>query len=185
MTKKFALLIVDMINDFDFPKGRQLAAHTKHIVPSILTLKKHCQSNDIPIIYINDHYKLWKADIELIIDHAHNDISAPIIQQMKPDHSDYFLIKPKHSAFYGTGLNTLLHELDTNTVIITGLAGNICVFFTANDAYMREFDVFVPKDTIASELPKFNEYALEMMETVLGADTRPARELIDMWKEQS
>ncbi len=185
MKKKFALIIVDMINDFNFPKGRQLAEFTYNIVPSILTLKKYCQSNNIPVVYVNDHYKLWKADIGLIIDHTQNDLSAPIIQQIKPDHSDYFLIKPKHSAFYQTALNTLLQELDTKAVIVTGVAGNICVFFTANDAYMREFNVYVPKDAIASERPEFNEYALKMMETVLGADIRSVRELINVLKQQS
>lgn len=185
MKKKFALIIVDMINDFNFPKGRELVEFTHTIVPSILALKKYCQSNDIPVVYVNDHYQLWKADLGLIIAHTQNDLSAPIIQQMKPDRSDYFLIKPKHSAFYGTALNTLLQELDTKAVIVTGVAGNICVFFTANDAYMREFNVYVPKDAIASERPEFNNYALEMMETVLGADTRSAHDLINRIKQQS
>ncbi|OMP66775.1 isochorismatase family cysteine hydrolase [Domibacillus epiphyticus] len=184
MTKKFALLIIDMINDFNFPNGEKLAAQTKKIVPSILALKTYCRSNDIPVIYVNDHYNLWKADIELLIDHVQNDISAPIIQQMKPERDDYFLIKPKHSGFYGTALNTLLHEFNTDAVIVTGVAGNICVFFTANDAYMREFDVYVPSDGTASESPNFNEYALNMMETVLKADVRPASQLISLLKEQ-
>lgn len=185
MKNKFALIIVDMINNFAFPKGKQLAELTHNIVPPILTLKKYCQSNNIPVIYVNDHYKLWKADIGLLIDYAQNDLSAPIIQQMKPDRSDFFLIKPKHSAFYETALHTLLQELDTKAVIVTGVAGNICVFFTANDAYMREFDVYVPQDAIASERPEFNEYALQMMQTVLGADIRPIPELINAIKQQA
>ncbi|MET1030491.1 isochorismatase family cysteine hydrolase [Domibacillus tundrae] len=180
MTKKCALLIIDMINDFQFPNGEKLAEFTKEIVSPILQLKEHFYEKEWPVIYVNDHYQLWKADIALITDHATNDVSAPIIQEMKPGHKDYFLIKPKHSAFYGTALHTLLHELDVTSVVNTGVAGNICVFFTANDAYMREFDIYIPKNAIASEEEKFNEYALEMMETVLKADVRPSDEFIQL-----
>lgn len=180
MTKKSALLIIDMLNDFDFPNGETLASYTKDIVPSIKKLKKHFRAKDWPVIYINDHYRLWKADIALLVDHTMNDISAPIIQEIKPEEEDYFLIKPKHSAFYATSLATLLDELEVDSVVITGVAGNICVFFTANDAYMREFSVCVPKDAIASEQEKFNEYALEMMKNVLKAEVRPVAELIDL-----
>lgn len=179
MSKKHALLIVDMINDFQFPKGQQLANYAKNIIPPIHQLKELCHERHWPVIYINDHYGLWKADIQLIKDHASNSTSASIIKEIEPGEADYFLIKAKHSAFYGTSLQTLLRELDVESVIVTGLAGNICVFFTANDAYMREFDVVVPSDAIASEEKTYNEYALDMMKTVLQADTRSAAEWID------
>lgn len=117
--------------------------------------------------------------------HAVNDRSEPIIQQIKPEPDDYFLIKPKHSGFYGTALNTLLRQLDVDSVIITGVAGNICVFFTANDAYMREYSIFVPRDAIASETEKDNHYALEMMQTVLSADTRKVDEFIDEYGQNT
>ncbi|WP_046176589.1 isochorismatase family cysteine hydrolase [Domibacillus indicus] len=180
MTKKCALLIVDMINDFQFPKGKELAEFTRETIEPILTLKEHFHNKQWPVIYINDHYGLWKADIDLITDYASNEVSDPIIQEIKPGDEDYFLIKPKHSAFYGTALNTLLEELDVESVVVTGVAGNICVFFTANDAYMREFGVYIPKDALASEEAKFNEYALGMMENVLNADIRPAKDLIEL-----
>lgn len=180
MTKKCALLIIDMMNDFNFPNGETLASFTKEIVSPIKKLKKHFRSKGWPVIYINDHYQLWKADIELILNHTMNNVSAPIIQELKPEDEDYFLIKPKHSAFYATSLHTLLNELKVDSVVVTGVAGNICVFFTANDAYMREFTIYVPKDTIASEEKKSNDFALCMMEKVLTADVRPASELIDL-----
>ncbi|MFK2827219.1 isochorismatase family cysteine hydrolase [Bacillus sp. B190/17] len=181
VNRRYALLMIDLINDFNFPKGELLAKHTLNICPSLLKLKKFCREQQIPIIYINDHYSLWKADLYTIIDHAANERSAPIIQQMKPDSDDYFLIKPKHSGFYGTALNTLLHELGVDSVIITGIAGNICVFFTANDAYMREFHIYVPQDGIASETEKDNHYALEMMRTILRADTMKIEQFMKNW----
>ncbi|WP_245797990.1 isochorismatase family protein [Domibacillus mangrovi] len=88
----------------------------------------------MPFVYVND--QLRKADLGLIIDHTQSDLSAPIIQQMKPNRSDYFLIKPKHSTFYGDNLNKLLQEFNTKAVIVKSGGGNICVLFMANDAYM-------------------------------------------------
>lgn len=180
MKTKCALLIIDMLNDFKFPNGETLAAATKNIVSPILKIKEHFRSKDWPVIYINDHYQLWKADINLLVDHITNEVSAPIIKEIKPEDEDYFLIKPKHSAFYATSLSTLLSELDVDSVVVTGVAGNICVLFTANDAYMREFNIYVPKDAIASEQEKFNNYALSMMENVLKAEIRPSAELIEL-----
>ncbi|KKB33331.1 isochorismatase family cysteine hydrolase [Bacillus thermotolerans] len=179
---KYALLIIDLINDFDFQMGEPLAENTLDICPSVVKLKQFCKQQDIPVIYVNDHYGIWKADLDAILDYASNDRSEPIIQQIKPESDDYFLIKPKHSAFYGTALNTLLHEVGADSVIVTGVAGNICVFFTANDAYMREYNICVPKDAIASETEKDNHYALEMMKTVLNADTRKVDQFIEEYK---
>lgn len=172
-----ALLIIDMINNFDFDMGHVLAEKTEHMTNKILSLKQHAFKKNWPIIYINDHYGLWKADIQAVIQTCKNERSAPILEQMAPSNDDYFLIKPKHSAFYGTGLETLLNELGIQDLILTGIAGNICVLFTANDAYMREYNMIVPKDCIASNDERDNEYALTMMENVLLANITTAKEI--------
>ena len=164
-----ALLIIDMINNFDFPHGSILAKKAQQIAGQIKCLKTEFNTSKLPVIFINDHYNLWRADLTKIIEHCRNDRSQPIFDQLLPDDDDYFLIKPKHSAFYGTALNTLLHQLKIDTLILTGVAGNICVLFTANDAYMREYDLLVPKDCIASVDEKDNQYAVMMMENVLKA----------------
>lgn len=101
----------------------------------------------------------------------------PLVELLQPDEDDYFVLMPKHSAFFSTTLDTLLVYLQAKTLILTGLAGNICVLFTANDAYMRDFNVVVPRDCIASNTREDNEHALEIMEKVLKADTRPSEEI--------
>jgi nicotinamidase-related amidase len=93
-----------------------------------------------------------------------------ILQEIKPDEDDYFLIKPKHSAFYETALNTLLQQLHVNTLVLTGIAGNICVLFTASDAYMRDYQLIIPRDCMASVDDRDQSYALTMMENVLKAE---------------
>ncbi|WP_409252444.1 isochorismatase family cysteine hydrolase [Bacillus sp. SCS-153A] len=170
LNSKTALLIIDILNPFTFEHGKTLAEHTLKIVEPLKALRSICHKKQIPVIYINDHYTLWQADLEKIYEKCLNDISLPVIEPLKPGEDDYFLIKPKHSAFYGTALNTLLHTLKVDTLILSGIAGNICVLFTANDAYMREFNLVIPEDCIASVSDNDNRYAIEMMKNVLKAD---------------
>jgi len=177
---KPALLIIDMINDFNFTHGEILSQKASTIMDSILELKDYFNKNNWPIIYINDHYKLWKADLERIIQFCSNESSHRIIERIAPREEDYFLIKPKHSAFYGTALESLLQELKVNSLVLTGIAGNICVLFTANDAYMREYSLFVPKDCIASNNDEDNAYALTMMKEVLKAKIETSKIIFNL-----
>ncbi len=168
-----AVLIVDMINDFQFSHGEALLAQTKKMLPNIIQLKQYAKDHHFPIIYVNDHYNLWRADLQRIYKKCLNDQNQDLLDQIVPHETDYFLIKPKHSAFHQTALQALLYELGIKHLIITGIAGNICVLFTANDAYMREYTLSVPKDGIASNDDQDNTYSLRMMQNVLKADVTP------------
>ena len=99
------------------------------------------------------------------------------MELLRPEEDDYFVLKPKHSGFFSTTLDILLDYLEVKVVILTGIAANICVLFTANDAYMRDFDVAVPRDCVASNTEEENGYALEQMAKVLKADIRPSTDL--------
>ncbi|MBV7509610.1 cysteine hydrolase [Bacillus sp. sid0103] len=169
-----ALIIIDRINNFNFSHGPILTKKAYRIAGPIKNLKNQFNKNHLPVFFINDHYRLWQADLQKIIDLCRNEYSQPIFDQLLPGKKDLFLIKPKHSAFFGTVLNTLLHQLKVNTLILTGIAGNICVLFTANDAYMREYELFVPNDCIASADDGDNQYALTMMANVLKAKIDPS-----------
>ncbi|MEH7073234.1 isochorismatase family cysteine hydrolase [Neobacillus drentensis] len=173
-----ALIIIDMINNFDFSHGPILARKAFRIAESIKNIKNQFNKNNLPVIFINDHYNLWQADLDKIINVCQNQYSEPVFAKLLPEDQDLFLIKPKHSAFFGTALNTLLHQLKVNTLILTGIAGNICVLFTANDAYMREYELFVPSDCIASADDHDNQYALTMMQNVLKARINPSTDEI-------
>jgi nicotinamidase-related amidase len=176
---KQALLIIDMINDFQFDYGPVLAKRAGDISHKISSLKKKMKTIGCPIIYVNDHYELWQADFKKIADKCQNSLSENIIHTIYPEDDEYFLIKPKHSAFYGTALNTLLYNLKIKELIITGLAGNICVLFTANDAYMRGYDIIVPSDCIASNTEEDNMYAIKMMEKTLKATITNSEKIIN------
>ncbi|CAG9610746.1 cysteine hydrolase family protein [Pseudoneobacillus rhizosphaerae] len=165
-----ALLIIDVINNFEFEHGKILAKKTLHIVNPLKQLKKYFKKQQLPIIYVNDHYNLWQANLDRIVKSCLNPLSEMILQEIKPDEDDYFLIKPMHSAFYETALNTLLQQLHVNTLVLTGIAGNICVLFTANDAYMRDYQLIIPRDCMASVDDRDQSYALTMMKNVLKAE---------------
>lgn len=168
-----AVLFVDLINDFNFVGGEKLLSNTMEILPNLIKLKSFAKENDLPVIYVNDHYGLWQADFNKIIEHCTNENSKELIESMKPDDSDYFLIKPQHSAFFQTPLQSLLTDLNRNTLIIAGIAGDICILFTAKDAYMYQMDLYIPKNCMASEEKENNDYALYLMRSVMKADIDP------------
>ena len=60
---------------------------------------------------------------------------------------------------------------------MTGVASDICILFTANDAYMRDYNLFVPQDCVAASDEKTNEATLRYIESVLKADTRASTEI--------
>jgi nicotinamidase-related amidase len=176
---KFALLLIDVINDFDFPESDQLLKHARPMARTLLRLKRRAQKAGVPVIYVNDNFGRWKSDFRRTVDYcARHGRGRDIIELLRPEESDYFVLKPKHSGFFSTTLETLLRYLGTHTLVLTGIAGNFCVLFTANDAYMRDFDLFVPSDCTASNTKRENDSALELMRKFLKADTRSSSKIV-------
>jgi nicotinamidase-related amidase len=178
-TADVALLLIDVINDLDFEEGEKLLEYALPMAQKIATLKRRAREAGIPTIYVNDNFGKWQSDFNKLLEHCLEEgvCGRPLAELLRPEEDDYFVLKPKHSGFYSTTLDTLLDYLQAKTLILTGIAGNICVLFTANDAYMRDFHLSVPADCIASNTPEENEHALELMEKVLKADIRPSTEL--------
>src|SRR6266513_1831031 len=175
----FALLLVDVINDFDFPEAVQLLKYARPIARKLLRLKRRVQKVGVPVIYVNDNFGRWKSDFRRTVDHcARHGRGRDVVKLLQPGKSDYFVLKPKHSAFFSTTLDTLLRYLETQALILTGIAGNFCVLFTANDAYMRDFKLFVPSDCTVSNTKKKNDSALALMRKFLKADTRSSSGIV-------
>ncbi|HEX8090866.1 MAG TPA: isochorismatase family cysteine hydrolase [Blastocatellia bacterium] len=174
-----ALLLIDVINDFEFEGGEALFEHALPMARRIAELKKRARRAGIPSIYINDNFGKWQSDFQKLISHClkAGTRGRPVAELLKPDEDDYFVLKPKHSGFFSTTLDTLLNYLKVRTLIITGVAGDICVLFTASDAFMRDFHLIVPGDCVASNDPQQNRAALQQMKRVLKADISPSTEL--------
>ena len=173
------LLLIDVINDLEFPEGEQFLRHALPMARSILALKKRAKACGIPTIYVNDNFGRWQSNFRAQVEHCLEDgvIGRPLAEWLAPDEDDYFVLKPKHSGFFSTTLDILLEYLRAETLILTGIAANICVLFTANDAYMRDFGLIVPGDCVASNTEEENRHALQQMKVVLKADTQSASEL--------
>jgi nicotinamidase-related amidase len=175
----FALLLIDVINDFDFPEADQLLKYARPMARNLLRLKQRAQKAGVPVIYVNDNFGRWKSDFRRTVDHcALHGRGSDVVKLLQPEESDYFVLKPKHSGFFSTTLETLLRYLETQTLILTGIAGNFCVLFTANDAYMRDFSLFVPSDCTVSNTKKENNSALRLMKKFLKVDTRSSSRIV-------
>jgi len=164
-----ALLMIDVINDLAFEGSQPLIAEAEAMAPKLALLKRRADRAGVPVIYINDNFGQWRSDFRRTVAHctARSSPGRRVSQRLKPTARDYFVLKPKHSGFFDTTLDTLLKALRIRRVILTGIAGNICVLFTANDAYMRELKIFAPADCIVSNTAPDNDYALRQIDTVL------------------
>jgi nicotinamidase-related amidase len=178
-TSNVALLLIDVINDLDFTGGEELLRHALPMAEKLAELKRRAKRSGVPVIYVNDNFGKWQSDFNKILEHCLEDDARgkPVAELLRPEEDDYFVLKPKHSGFYSTTLDLLLDYLEAKTLVLTGLTGDICVLFTAHDAYMRDFNLVIPADCVASNDPRENEYTLRKMERLLDADTRPSTEV--------
>ena len=174
-----ALVLIDVINDFDFPEGEELLRLALPVGANIARLKQRAKASGIPSIYVNDNFGRWRSDFKKLVDHCRREDGRgkEFVELLLPDDDDYFVLKPKHSGFYSTTLSLLLTHLTAANLILTGIAGNNCVLFTANDAYMRDFKLFIPADCVVSNTEEENQHALKQMETVLKANITNSTEL--------
>ena len=175
-----ALLLIDVINDLEFSSGEALLKHALPVAEKLAALKRRAKAANVPVIYVNDNFGKWQSDFKSVLRHClEEDVRGkPVAELLKPEEEDdYFVLKPKHSGFFSTTLDTLLDYLQVKILVLTGLTGDICVLFTANDAYMRDFHLVIPSDCVASADADENQHALEHMQRVLKADTRPSAEI--------
>ena len=174
-----ALLLIDVINDLEFNGGAKLLTQALPMAAALSKLKARAKTARIPAIYANDNFGRWRSDFPRLVRYCFGQeiCGKPIVAQLAPDPDDYFVLKPKHSAFYQTNLDILLNYLGVNTLILTGMAADICVLFTANDAYMRDLHLIVPPDCVASEQAEQSRLVLKLMQRVLKAEITPSHKI--------
>ncbi|CAF0785991.1 unnamed protein product [Didymodactylos carnosus] len=181
------LLLIDVINDMDFEGNEELLKRIEDVGKKIRELKRAAKAAGIPAVYVNDNFNRWRSNFHSLLEHCLNDnVPGKILAELlKPEKEDYFVLKPKHSGFYCTPLEILLDHFHAKNVILTGFAGNICVLFTANDAYMRGYNITIPSDCVDSNTTEENEASLNQMKKLCKADVRKSSEIIkDMIKQE-
>ena len=160
---RVVLLLVDVINHFEFPDGKDVLHRALAIAPPLARLKKRAREAGVPTIYVNDNFGQWRSDAKKLLQYCQRP-EAPglqFVEQLQPDEDDYFVLKPMHSAFYQTPLDLLLRELGASSIILSGLATNSCILCTAHDANMRHLKVIVPRDCCAARTAREHSHALE------------------------
>jgi nicotinamidase-related amidase len=172
-----ALLIVDVINDLDFPEAKQLLRFVPKMSRKLRKLKERAKEAGVPVIYVNDNFGRWRSDVRRLVEHCRRGRARQLVDALCPEEDDYFVLKPKHSGFFSSTLETLLRYLGVRRLVITGIAGNFCVLFTANDAYMRDYELLVPADCTISNTMRENKEALSLMKRYLKADTNVSTHL--------
>lgn len=174
-----ALIIVDVINDLEFEGGEALLQNVLPMAERLAALAERAREAGIAVIYVNDNFGKWRSDFRALLDHCRNENvrGRQLAEILAPKNSDYFVLKPKHSGFFSTTLDTLMEYLHVETIVIGGLTTDRCVLFTASDAHMRDLHIFVPEDCCAADSEEHHRDAITMIQRVLGADTTPSDKL--------
>jgi len=175
-TSPVVLLLIDVINDLEFEGNESIVRTARPMAKRIAALKNRATKAGVAAIYVNDNFGKWKSDFNAQVEHC---LQARVpgsflAELLHPEKDDYFVLKPKHSGFFSTTLDTVLRYLEAHTLILTGIAGDRCVLFTANDAFLRDYQVFVPADCVVSNTPKDNKDSLALMERILHARVAPS-----------
>jgi nicotinamidase-related amidase len=164
------LLIIDMINCFDFLSAELIEPKAVRAASAILSLRKEATGAGYPIIYVNDNFGEWHSERSRLVERALARPN-PVAELLKPEDDDFFITKPQFSDFYAINLPVLLPRLGVSRLILTGIATDICVLFTATDAHMRDYSPWIPQDAVASETAERGRFALDRMRETMGAET--------------
>lgn len=173
-----ALLLIDVINAMEFEGGAEFARRAQSAARRIAALKRRVRERRIPVIYANDNFGRWTSDFRQVVEHCRaSENGRRIVEMLEPAEDDYFVLKPKQSAFFATTLETLLLYLGARTLILAGFATDMCVLFSANDAYLRDYHLVVPVDCVTASSVEAGERALEHFRCVLKADATESGEI--------
>lgn len=159
----------------DFDGGERLALRAIRAARQTARLKRRARAERVPVVYVNDNFGDWSANFEAVLRQCEASARGrPLVQLLCPDRGDLSILKPRHSAFYGTPLEFLLDELRVDSLILAGVQAHICILFTAHDAFLRRYRLWVPADCVASETAAGEHAALAHLAEVADADVRPA-----------
>ncbi|EZP74353.1 Isochorismatase family protein [Sphingomonas paucimobilis] len=176
-----ALLIIDMVNCFDFAGAEAVRPRALEAAKAIARFRKQMEQRGWPVIYVNDNFGEWHSERSKLVERA-LEHDNPVTAFLRPDDDDFFIIKPQFSGFYSTNLPVLLPKLGVTKLVLTGIATDICVLFTAADAHMRDYKLWVPANAVAAETDERGRWALEIMANSMGAETATTGELsLDDW----
>ena len=169
MKKKKALIIIDMINDFVHPKGILYVKGSEEIIPFIKEKIEEFRNEEFPIIYAVDNHLELDKEFSLFPRHAVKGTwGAEVIEELAPSEKDMVFPKRKYPAFFGTGLDIYLREMDVRDITIVGVVTHICVFYTAVFGRLLEYDVTILRKGIYDFDENLQDISLSELEKTWG-----------------
>jgi nicotinamidase-related amidase len=174
-----ALLIIDVINDLNFPGGQNVLPWAEKMAERLRPFRDRARRAGVAVIYVNDNFGHWRSNFADVYRHCTRKSARgrSVATTLKPGRQDYFILKPRHSGFYATSLIPLLEDLGTRRLILAGVATNLCVLFTAHDAHMRKYKITVLSDCCAAESDFDHDVALSQLEKFCRAQIRRSDEV--------
>jgi len=173
---KTALIVIDMINTYDHADAELLLPSVTEVVPRVAALLERTRSRDVPVIYVNDNFGDWNSNRDELVKTALEGKYRHLVEPVAPKDDTLFVVKARHSIFYQTPLEYLLSQEGVERVVLTGQVTEQCILYSALDAYIRHFDVRVPRDAVAHIHEDLADAALRMMEINMSADVSPVRD---------
>ena len=174
---KTALVVVDMLNSYEHDDAEQLTDSVETIVDPLSDLIARAEDDGTEIIYVNDNYDDWNSSQEELARRAMDGARPDLVEPLLPPDGADFVLKARHTIFYMTPLEYLLGQRDIDRLILTGQVTEQCILYSALDAYVRHFEVVVPRDGVAHIHENLATAALEMMERNMGAEITSCAEL--------
>jgi nicotinamidase-related amidase len=165
-----ALIVVDTLNPYDHPEAERLASRVAKALPGLQTLLERADREKTPVVYVNDNYGDWNSSARELTERALQGAHPELVEPVLPAAGHSFVIKARHSIFYGTPLEYLLDQMSVDRLLLTGQVTEQCILYSALDAHVRHFELAIPTDAVAAIYDHLAEAALEMMERNLGAE---------------
>ena len=172
-----ALIVVDMLSSYDFPDAEKLRRSVADSLPAMTALLERARAEDVLIVYVNDNYGNWNSDRDELLATAMAGQAPELVEPIAFRREDLFVVKARHSIFYGTPLEYLLSQEGVDRIVLVGQVTEQCIVYSALDAYIRRLEVCVPRDAVAHIHSHLADASLEMMELNMSAETCPGAEV--------
>jgi nicotinamidase-related amidase len=174
MPARTALLVVDMLNTYEHEDAEPLMESVRTSLPAMRRLLDAAREREVFTAYVNDHHGEWTANRRRLSEEALAGPHPELVEPIVPADDLPFIIKARHSIFYGTQVEYMLRQEQIERIVLIGQVTEQCILYSALDAYVRHFDVVVPPDAVAHIHDGLADAALKMMETNMRAELVPA-----------
>jgi len=166
---KDALLLVDVLNDFEHEDGERLLGSFRSRHEGFVAALSRARAGGLTVVYANDTYGDWRGDGPALIKRALEGQGGELVEAIAPDADDCFVVKPRYSAFDHTPLELILREREVERLLLAGMSTEGCVAQTAIDGRELGFKITVLAKACATIDEGIEQVALEYLEQVVGA----------------